>query len=418
MANEMIIYPRRCASEGEKLQQLAGDMERCMARLEQVKRTVGAMHGSSYAGVVSTLTAVIDEISNEKKSLNSLQQVLDLSVQLYEQTEKRIAGTQGLFGAVNDAKDFSDGGKSWDTILGDVLGNIGDVRNIWWESLIESAIGGITDKDTLKALEQIAGGTYLTSYWKNGKIYFKLHQNGLTNREITNWLRENLGGSWDKYRAKILKKDGLSVYDANSGRYTKDLKYFKDINDTDVAEYIKKFDDGMLKTTFKENFKIFDDFNYKEFKEAGKLGKAGKILGAAGTVLTIGSDVVDNFYDSDTGQWSFSQNQLADCVCDVGIDVASDAAFAAIGAAVGSLIVPPVGTVVGAGVGIAIGVVANNVGIYDIDGDGKKDDAITIFKTKAHEAVDAGEKLIDNVTDWGSKAVNQVGDWLGSAFAF
>lgn len=43
------------------------------------------------------------------------------------------------------------------------------------------------------------------------------------------------------------------------------------------------------------------------------LSKTGKVLGTAGTVLTIGGDVVENFYDPATKLWSFSGNQAADC---------------------------------------------------------------------------------------------------------
>lgn len=216
-----------------------------------------------------------------------------------------------------------------------------------------------------------------------------------------------------------MRNSGFDIY--NDSGFTRKLRYFDNVTDTELAKYIRNMtDQGGISfgKTFRNNFKLLDDFNYKDFGELGGLGKTGKVLGTVGTVLTIGGDVVDNFYSSDTGEWSFSGNQVADCACDIGIDLATGAGFAAAGAAVGSLIVPPVGTVVGAGVGIAIDVVANNVRLVDVDGDGNKDSLVDTVKIGVHYAVDKVEEGLNNLSDWASDVGEGIGNWLGAAFAF
>jgi hypothetical protein len=94
-----------------------------------------------------------------------------------------------------------------------------------------------------------------------------------------------------------------------------------------------------------------DDF--RGWKDASKLSKAGKGLGIAGTALTVGANANRYFSDGVQG------HDVQDFAVDTGVDLASAAAAAGIGAAFGSFLLPPLGTVIGAGVGLAMSVVFN-----------------------------------------------------------
>lgn len=94
-----------------------------------------------------------------------------------------------------------------------------------------------------------------------------------------------------------------------------------------------------------------DDFT--GWKGASNLGKLGKFSGAAGTVLTVGSNADKYFGDGVQG------NDVPDFAVDTGVDLAGAAAAAGAGAAIGSLIVPPAGTIVGAVVGFVVGMALN-----------------------------------------------------------
>jgi len=87
-----------------------------------------------------------------------------------------------------------------------------------------------------------------------------------------------------------------------------------------------------------------DDF--RGWKDASKLSKAGKGLGIAGTALTVGANANRYFSDGVQG------HDVQDFAVDTGVDLASAAAAAGVGAAFGSLFLPPLGTVIGAGGGL------------------------------------------------------------------
>jgi hypothetical protein len=93
-----------------------------------------------------------------------------------------------------------------------------------------------------------------------------------------------------------------------------------------------------------------DDF--RGWKGVSTVGKFGKGLGAAGTILTVGLDVNEHFGEGGDGN-------VGKFAVDAGVDLAGAAAAAGAGAVFGSLILPPLGTVVGAGIGILANVVAN-----------------------------------------------------------
>lgn len=437
MEQGFCIYPRKCSSECETMNQAAKEMLTYKNQLENVKNVISGLNGSGYGNVVNFLGGVINDVESERKSIELLSAVLEQSIQLYEQTEARITDGTVDVNKADDGKDGTgDAGQpdTWDDILAKILSGIGGFRDNIWYTMFESILlkGPLTD-NVLKDFGKMLSGTYLSTYWKDGQMYFKLNFDDLTNRQAIEWLEENLGGNWDDYLARNLKNEGFAVFDSDSG-ILRDMRYWDDITDPDLLKYINglgelsnlKFADRLM-----DNFKFFDDFDYSEFADCGKLGKAGKILGTLGTVLTIGGDVVDNFYDTETGEWSFSGNQFADCVCDVVVDVGAGAGSAALGATIGSFFAPPVGTVLGAGVGIAVDFVAN-VDFFDWNGDGEKDSVVDGVKMLGHgmvdiveTVVDFGSDAIDAIGDWGSDAIDAIVDWgsdernwLGVAFCF
>lgn len=78
--------------------------------------------------------------------------------------------------------------------------------------------------------------------------------------------------------------------------------------------------------------------------------------------LTAVTDIYDNIYNEDVGEWFFTPQTITGTLTDFTIDLSFGAA------------------------GVAADYVINNVGIFDCDGDGKKD-----------SAVDVSKKMVDSV---------------------
>ena len=110
-----------------------------------------------------------------------------------------------------------------------------------------------------------------------------------------------------------------------------------------------------LKDNFKSTINPLNEF--KGFKEASNFSKAGKVLGFAGTVMTIGSNIKTDFIDD---RRSSTKEKVRNFAVDTTVDVVSSSSAAAAGAAVGTLVGGPVGTVVGAAVGIGFSVAMNH----------------------------------------------------------
>lgn len=407
MENNLYICLTKCKTQNDSLNQCSKQLELNLTKLEDIKNSIKNLEGSGYKNITKVLSTIITEVEHEKKSLNSLKEGLEKSIYLYEQTESNIMNQSIDINIINE--------------IADGVISISNFRSEDLVTILESLLTkGVFSDHVIEDIGKIMSGTYISSYWKNGSFNIKLHCNDFTNSQVGEWLRDNLGGNWNDYKSRNMKNNGFNIYNNNSG-FTRKFRYFDNVTDSELAKYFKNMTDQggvSFGKTFQNNFKLLDDFNYKDFGELGSLGKAGKVLGTAGTVLTMGGDVVDNFYNPDTGEWSFSGNQAADCVCDIGIDLATGAGSAAAGAAVGSFIVPPVGTVVGAGVGVAIDVVANNVKLFDVDGDGNKDSLVDSVKIGAHYLVDKAEEGLNNISDWASDVGKDIGNWFSTAFAF
>ena len=107
-----------------------------------------------------------------------------------------------------------------------------------------------------------------------------------------------------------------------------------------------------FKSGLKDNFKstINPLHEFKGFKEASNFSKAGKVLGFAGTVITVGSNVKTDFIDD---RRSSTKEKIRNFAVDTTVDVVSSSSAAAAGAAIGTAVGGPLGTVAGAAAGIA-----------------------------------------------------------------
>lgn len=75
-----------------------------------------------------------------------------------------------------------------------------------------------------------------------------------------------------------------------------------------------------------------------------------------GTGLTAVTDIYDNIYNEDIGEWVFTPQTITGTLTDFTIDLSFGAA------------------------GVAADYVINNVGIFDRNRDGKKDSAVDVAK--------------------------------------
>ncbi|MEX2803499.1 T7SS effector LXG polymorphic toxin [Streptococcus sp. H31] len=163
-------------------------------------------------------------------------------------------------------------------------------------------------------------------------------------------------------------KKPANLYNRDTGRVyvNRRAKKFKnimgeeaDIRKTDIGRGVRTTGwknalgdaANSAKSNFKSSLKVWDDFNWKDASKLTKVGKTVKGLGAVGTVLNIGGNIKENFFDDKS---SSVGEKIRNFVVDQGVDTVSGAGSAAAGAAIGTMIGGPVGTVVGAAAGIGI----------------------------------------------------------------
>lgn len=421
MLGDFSINPKECLKEAEVLAQAAASMTQYIAQIEGIKSRVLQLRGSGYDYVAKNLEQIIGQVKEERDGIYTLRNVLVESVRCYEDTERRINNTKAKKGEIKDI----------DNIVEDIAEDIGDIMSFWkkvLERFLEKILAldfdkndtlelfvtnGIFGDGVMRDLRKLLSGTYVEFQWKSGSLYLKLKQNGKTNKQIAKWLEENLGGKWGEYAARNMKDYNFHIYDSVKNKFTRDMRYFENTSDAGLKKYLEDLGDlqkagGVsFKKAFVENFDFWDDFNYSKYKDMTELGKAGKIMGTAGTVLDIHENAKENLYDSKTGAVDLSVENLAGFAWDSAVDIGAGTGASATGAAIGTMIGGPLGTVIGAGAGIALDYVANNVGVYDIDGDGEKDSIVENVKK-------GGKKFAKKIADIGEG----MGDWLGEAFSF
>lgn len=110
--------------------------------------------------------------------------------------------------------------------------------------------------------------------------------------------------------------------------------------------------------------KIWKDFDWRKASELSKLDKFGKAVGAVGTVINVGTNIKENFFDD---QESSVAKKIRNFAVDQGVDLLSGAGAAGVGAAVGTFIGGPIGTAIGFGVGAGIGWMMDNFKIKEFN---------------------------------------------------
>lgn len=199
-------------------------------------------------------------------------------------------------------------------------------------------------------------------------ILAKAELNFINGRQIT---------SDSKGRVKIgsrflYNKNTGHVYTKGSGEYRQETGKTFDPTDTNIGKGVQTtgwrtaIGDAAdsAKSGFKNSMKFWDDFNWKDASQLSKWGQAGKLFGAIGTVLNVGGNIKENFFDDKT---SSVGEKVQNFVVDQGVDLISGASAASAGAAIGTFIGGPIGTVVGFGVGAAIGWAMNDIKIKGLN---------------------------------------------------
>lgn len=229
-------------------------------------------------------------------------------------------------------------------------------------SLFKNTLNDI--KSVMNVVLFIGGGTFTsTGSFKIGKtkdVYdFSKAMISYKNGKVF------LGGTKITREADgVLKWGNKFIYKPESNHVYGHGKDFGEESGIDLSKYhYSRLEDGSINwkelknagfEKAKGNIKdITGDF--KGWKDVTTFGEgSGKLLGAAGTVITVGSDARQDFNHVNWSDGSSIAGAAGNLVVDAGVDLGTGAGAAGVGAAVGSLILPPLGTVVGAGAGIMV----------------------------------------------------------------
>ena len=172
-------------------------------------------------------------------------------------------------------------------------------------------------------------------------------------------------------KSKVYKHDLYRRSDRKAKVYKEGTRYqektgITDIRKSNIGKGVKltglknalkdagKSGFAAAKDSFKSDLNPLSDF--KGFKEAGKWAKGGKVLGVVGSVLSVGMNIKETFFDDKT---STIGQKLRNFAVDQTVDTVSGAGAAYAGAAIGTMIGGPIGTVIGAGVGMGISYLMN-----------------------------------------------------------
>ena len=111
----------------------------------------------------------------------------------------------------------------------------------------------------------------------------------------------------------LYNKNTEHVYTRGNKEYRQETGKNFDSTDTNIGKGVKTtgwqaaLGDAVdsAKRSFKQSIKFWDskfwdDFNWKDASKLSKWGKAGKFFGAFGTVLNIGGNIKENFWDDKT----------------------------------------------------------------------------------------------------------------------
>ncbi|CAM3958654.1 hypothetical protein [Mesobacillus thioparans] len=283
----------------------------------------------------------------------------------------------------------------------------------FWEAT-KASMGGYAFYAAMKNLLKLADNVEFKLFKDNGRVFVKLVNEGYqpsSYMAIRNLLMEKLGGQagdWKKGYINRLVNSGIALYDSfnddinNNAAFRQARHKYSNTSFSDLNKYIERLGQNKVKVwgkTFGESFvdntkALWEDFNFKGFREAAGNVKLSKALGVAGTLIMVGENMKD----------AYEEKSLKKFVVDTGVDATLGIGSVAAGAAFGSLFIPPVGTVVGAAAGAGINLAMNWK--FDILGGKSVTDASKEFVS------DSVDKIEGTVKD----SLNKIGNTLGEIF--
>ena len=341
-------------SDSESLQTLV------FQGFEQVKSDFGKFDGTfKVEGQAPWASNINSEWTKRSEVIQNYQNVLDKIKNKTELDEKDIKAIQA-FQSRYPAKDIPENVKNAIQVFVDrteaelqtVAQDVAKEQGISVEKAIDFILKQEESADKSSKFSNIVGRVILA----------KAEINFINGRQITSDSRGRV-----KIGSRFLyNKNTGHVYTSGSGEYNQNTGRDFDPTDTNIGKGVQTtgwrtaIGDSVdsAKSGFKNSLKFWDDFKWKDASQLSKWGQAGKALGAIGTVLNVGGNIKENFFDDNT---SSVGTKIRNFVVDQGVDLLSGASAASAGAAIGTFIGGPIGTVAGFALGAAIGYVMNNV---------------------------------------------------------
>ncbi|ADU31805.1 hypothetical protein [Evansella cellulosilytica] len=344
---------------------------------------------------IPSLSNVVNQISDMKSGLSSLQYSLD----------NRIAARRNIRGRLNSVSQDLAKLESKMKMLEKFVGNsmqaycrADDSANREFKEVEKrsiSLIGALTATHTMSKYVRPFLNSDLFLRSKNGMNFFMHRVNGQVHLKLVGkrnghtraMLPGALGGTakWGNgFWRKIDSKNGVLLYDKQHGYYKSNSNKFRNTDFDALSRSINNLGENKWSVATKTGFdtlkgqlKVWDDA--LNWKNSTTLSKGGKALGIFGTGFTVYQNASEHGIAS------------KEFVVDTAVDIGSAAGAAAIGAAAGSFFLPPVGTVVGAGAGLVV-----NAGLNIGFGDPKR-------------------SIVDRTKSIANKAVDSAADWIGGA---
>ena len=341
-------------SDSESLQSLV------FQGFEQVTSDFGKFDGTfKVEGQAPWASNINSEWTKRSEVVQNYQNVLDKIKNKTELDEKDIKAIQA-FQSRYPAKDIPENVKNAIQVFVDrteaelqtVAQDVAKEQGISVEKAIDFILKQEESADKSSKFSNIVGRVILA----------KAEINFINGRQITSDSRGRV-----KIGSRFLyNKNTGHVYTSGSGEYNQNTGRDFDPTDTNIGKGVQTtgwrtaIGDSVdsAKSGFKNSLKFWDDFKWKDASQLSKWGQAGKALGAIGTVLNVGGNIKENFFDDNT---SSVGTKIRNFVVDQGVDLLSGASAASAGAAIGTFIGGPIGTVAGFALGAAIGYVMNNV---------------------------------------------------------
>ena len=180
--------------------------------------------------------------------------------------------------------------------------NKDEIIEVFGEGLLSTSTTALKEH---QCVSMLCDGIYYTCERKGNKYILKLKGPGIDNLVHKKWdgietlLQKHLkDADWKKQDIKKIVNRGVDIEKLEATKYEalNDRRkiLINNIHDVDINKSNVKLACGNMKTTFKENFKIFDDF--VDYKKASTLKKAGKVLDAFGVILDVGSNAYEHLW--------------------------------------------------------------------------------------------------------------------------